>query len=149
MDNINWLSMVITTVIPVLFGFLYYNVIFKNIWLDSIGIAYKKKKKITMTMIIGVSIIFSFLLSFFLLNFNNSGINQEGDFDTFQHGAWHGTFIAITIVSPVILLNGLFGRKSWKNMLINIIYWIVTLAIMGGILDAMNHWKNIVIPEGY
>ena len=90
----------------------------------------------------------SFFLSFFLLNFNNSGINQEGDFDTFQHGVWHGTFIAITVASPIIVLNGLFGQKSWKNMLINIVYWIITLAIMGGILDAMNHWKNVVIPEG-
>ena len=27
-------------------------------------------------------------------------------------------------------------------MLINIGYWIVSLALMGGVLDAMNHWPN-------
>ncbi|NHN27709.1 DUF1761 domain-containing protein [Flavobacterium jejuense] len=146
MDSINWFSMVIATIIPVSFGFIYYKIIFGNIWLDSIGIVYKKKKKTNMIIIIGVSIILSFFLSFFLLNFNNSGIDQEGGYDTFQHGAWHGTFIAITVVSPVIVMNGLFSRKSWKNMLINILYWIITLALMGGILDAMNHWENVMIP---
>lgn len=149
MDDINWFSMLIATIIPISIGFLYFKAIFGNTWLDSIGIAEKKIKKTNMILIIGVSIILSFFLSFFLLNFNNSGINQEGDFDTFQHGAWHGTFIAITVVSPVIITNGLFGRKSWKNMLINILYWIITLALMGGVLDAMNHWKNIIIPEGH
>lgn len=34
-------------------------------------------------------------------------------------------------------------------MLINVFYWIITLALMGGILDAMNHWQNIPMPEGY
>ena len=94
---------------------------------------------------LGVLIVFSFFLSFFLLNFNNSGINQEGDFDTFQHGAWHGTFIAITVVSPVIISIGYFLRISWRKILILILYWIITLALMGGILDAMNHWENVLI----
>lgn len=41
-----------------------------------------------------------------------------------------------------------WAKRTWKHMLINIFYWIITLALMGGILDAMNQWKNIPMPEG-
>ena len=147
MDSINWLSMIIATALPVALGFIYYKAIYGKNWLDTIGVADNKNRKKNMALIIAVSLIFSFFLSAFLLNFNNSGINQEGDFDTFQHGAWHGAFVAITVVIPVVLINGLFRYMSWKNMFITIVYWLITLALMGGILDAMNHWKNVIIPE--
>ena len=148
MDNINWFSMVLATITPMLVGLIYYHeAIFGKAWTDSISLTDKKVKKPNMIVAFGVSIILSFLLSFFLLNFNNSGINQEGDFDTFQHGAWHGIFIAITTATPVIMINGFFGKKNWKIIIINIFYWIITLALMGGILDAMNHWENVVMPE--
>ena len=146
MDNINWLSMVLATAAPLIIGLIFFNkVLFGNVLrgtpLDN-NLNAKKGSSVITLMVLGV---FSFFLSFFLLNFNNSGINQEGDFDTFKHGAWHGTFIAITVVTPVIVTNGLLRRQSWKNMLVIIFYWIITLALMGGILDAMNHWENVVI----
>ena len=144
MDEINWLSMAVATALPILVGYFYYHKkVFGNIWMDS-GKTIAKNNQIVAIII---ALILSFFLSFFLLNFNNSGINQEGDFDTFAHGAWHGTFIAITTVTPVIIINGFFGKKSWKHMGINILYWVITLALMGGILDSMNHWDNILLPE--
>ena len=144
MENINWLSMGIATITPMVIGFFYYHkAAFGRIWQDSISRSENKPSKVIMFSIL---IVFSFFLSFFLLNFNNDGINQEGSFDTFQHGAWHGTFVAITVVAPVIVATTFFARKPLKNMFINIVYWIITLAIMGGTLDAMNHWENVIIP---
>ncbi len=146
MDNINWLSMILATITPVSIGIIYYNkAIFGKAWSDSNNLIDNYAKKSNTPILVIISIIFSFLLAFFLLNFNNGGINQEGQFDTFSHGAWHGAFIAITVASPIVLLNSLFGTKSWKTVLINILYWIITLALMGGILDALNHWENVVI----
>ena len=147
MDSINWLSMVLATITPLFIGYIYYHkALFGKVWMASIGMDDKKMKNINTIVVVAVSILLSFFLSFFFLNFNNSGINQEGEFDTFRHGAWHGIFVAITVVFPVIMINGLFGRKSWKHILINIFYWIITLALMGGILDAMNHWENVPMP---
>ena len=146
MDKINWLSMVLATMTPMIIGFFYFHkAMFGKVWMDSSNIT---NNKLNVIVTFALSIVFSFFLSFFLLNFNNGGINQEGNFDTFAHGAWHGVFIAVTTVIPVIVINGLFGKKAWKNMLISIFYWIITLALMGGILDAMNHWENVLIPEG-
>jgi len=101
----------------------------------------KHMKKGNMPVIFGVSLVMSFFLAFFLLNFNNSP-GQEGEFDSFGHGAWHGAFVAIVIAMPVLVTNGLFELKNFKNLAINTAYWIIALALMGGVLDVMNHWPN-------
>jgi len=150
MDNINWFSMFLATITPLIIGFLFYHqAIFGKVWMDSINLTEKKTTEANRAVIFVVSILFSFLIAIFLLIFNNDGINQENEFDTFQHGAWHGGFVAILIVTPVIIINGLFEKKAWKTMLINALYWVITLVLMGGILDVMNHWKNIPMPKGY
>ena len=142
MEHTNWISMIIATLIPTIVGFIYYNPkVAGTAWMHSLGITEEHMKKGNMPVIIGVSLVMSFFLAFFLIDFNN-GPGQEGEFDTFGHGAWHGTFVAIIIAMPVLVTNGLFEMKNFKNMAINTAYWIIALALMGGVLDAMNHWPN-------
>ena len=107
----------------------------------SIGMTEEKQKSANMGMVLGISIVMSFLIAFFMLNFCN-GPCQEGVFDTFKHGAAHGAIISVFFVIPIFITNGLFEQKSWTNMLINAGYWLITLAIMGGILDGMNHFPG-------
>lgn len=59
-------------------------------------------------------------------------------FRTFKHGVIHGIIAGIFVALPIIGTNALFERKGAKYILINTGYWIVTLAIMGGIICA---WK--------
>ena len=107
MDEINWVSMILATITPIIIGSVYYNkALVGKVWTNSNSLDHKKVKQSRKIVAFGLSILLSFLLSFFLLNFNNSGINQEGDFDTFLHGVWHGTFIAVTVAAPVVVVNG-------------------------------------------
>ena len=143
MQEISWLSVIISILIPTAVGFGYYHkAVFGKAWMDSLGFTDDDMKGANMGMMMGVSLIMSFLLTFFLINFNNSP-GQEGAFDTFKHGAFHGVFVGLIVVMPVLITNGLFERKSWKNMFINVGYWLLTLALMGGVVDAMNHWPDI------
>ena len=140
MGSINYVSIALASVTPMIIGFIYYHPkVFGTIWMKSLGLTEEDLQKGNMAIIFGVSLIMSFLLSFVLLNFNND-VGQEGEFDTFAHGAWHGMFIGVLVATPVLVTNGLFERKNWKNLLINVGYWLITLATMGGIVDAMNHW---------
>ena len=142
MENTNWISLVIATLIPLVVGFIYYNKnLFGKAWMHSLGKTEEDLEKGNKALIFGLSIVLSFLLAFFLLNFNN-GPGQEGEFDTFGHGAFHGFFIAFVVGMPIMVINGLFELKKFKNLLINVIYWIISLALMGGVLDVMNHWPN-------
>lgn len=57
----------------------------------------------------------------------------------FKHGAFHGGMIGgLFMALPILATNGLFERKGGKYIAVNAGYWIITLAIMGGIIAA---WK--------
>lgn len=143
MENVNPLSMIIATVLPLVIGYIYYSKpLFGNYWQDAFGLAGDVKKANTL-FVIGGSLIVSSLLAFFMLNFCN-GAGQEGEFDTFKHGAAHGAILSVFVAFPIVGLNGFFEQGAMLNlklrmaMFINLGYWIITLALMGGILDSMN-----------
>jgi len=56
-----------------------------------------------------------------------------GKFRTFKHGALHGTIAALFFVLPIIGLNAIFEKKTFKYIFIHVGYWAFTLAIMGGL----------------
>jgi hypothetical protein len=57
-------------------------------------------------------------------------------FRTFKHGALHGFMTGLFFAFPMLAINGLFERKSWKYIFVHAGYWILTLTIMGGIICA-------------
>lgn len=140
MPQPNWIAIIIAALIPMIVGFIYYHPkVFGKAWMNSLGITEEDTKKGNMAVIFGVSLFMSFLMSMFLL-LNVDGPGQEGQFDSFKHGVMHGILLALAVAMPVLVTNGLFERKNFKNLMINTFYWIITLALMGGVIDAMNHW---------
>lgn len=66
-------------------------------------------------------------------------MTEYGDaFRTFKHGALHGFITGVFIALPITAINALFEQKSWKYILINAGYWIVSLTNMGAIICG---WK--------
>ena len=62
-------------------------------------------------------------------------MSTYGDrFRTFKHGALHGSVLGMFVVLPILSIIAMFERKSVKYVAINAGYWIVTLAIMAGII---------------
>ena len=144
MENVSWLSIIISMILPMVVGFVWYgNFAFGKAWMASIGMTEEKAKEANMGLTFGLSFVMAGLITFFLLNFNN-GPGQEGTFDSFGHGAAHGAIISLFLVVPIFVTNGLFEQKSWTNILLNAGYWMVTLALMGGVIDVMNHWPNAI-----
>jgi hypothetical protein len=140
MPSPNWLAILIAALIPMLVGFIYYHKsVFGKPWMNSLGFTDENLKGGNMAVIFGVSLLMSFLMSMFLL-INVDGPGQEGQFDTFKHGMLHGAMLAIMVGIPVLVTNGLFERKNFKNLLINAGYWLITFMLMGGVIDALNHW---------
>jgi len=142
MGEISWLSLVIASLIPSIIGMIYYHPkSFGTIWMKSIGLTEEDSKKQNKVVLFIVSLIMSFILSIALLNFNNSP-GQEGEFDTFGHGAFHGLVVSLFITMPVMVIGGIYELKNFKNIAINLVYWIITLTLIGGVVDVMNHWPN-------
>lgn len=145
MENLNILSLIISTLIPMIVGFIYYHkALFGNAWLASIGKTEEELKEGNMLVMMGVSLLLSFFLSLFLF-INVNGLGQDTPaFNTFKHGAFHGILLAILVGLPVLITNSLFEGRNWKNIGINALYWMITLALMGGVMDAMN-----TVPESF
>ncbi|HSF88509.1 MAG TPA: DUF1761 domain-containing protein [Saprospiraceae bacterium] len=142
MPQPNLLAIVIAALIPMFMGFIYYHPkVFGKVWMDSLGLKEEDLKKGNMGVILGISLVMSILLSMFML-VNVDGPGQEGEFDSFKHGVFHGVLVGIMVAMPVLVTNGLFERKNLKNLAINTLYWIITIGLMGGVIDMLNHWPN-------
>lgn len=147
MENISIISIVISVLVPMIMGMIWYSkALFGKAWMDSIGKTEEQLKEASMGKILGIALFLSLIITAFMF-MNCNGPGQEGDlgeFDTFKHGAAHGLFVSILLVTPIFITNGLFERKSWTNMIINVTYWIITLTIVGAVLDGMNHMPNVM-----
>lgn len=137
---------------------------FGNAWMAAAEMTDEKMKGANMALIFGLTYLFSLFAAGGLLAvtihqmgtwsslMNEPGFQEMkpdaeaviffknymalyGDrFRTFGHGALHGTLAGITLVLPAIGINALFERKGFKYIAINVGYWIVCLALMGGVV---------------
>ncbi|MDI9309622.1 MAG: DUF1761 domain-containing protein [Limnohabitans sp.] len=153
----NFLAVIVASLVTLLVGFVWYNPkVFGTIWMQETGMTEEKAKQSNMLKVFGLTIFFSFMMAFIMpsLTIHQMGalgmvggdstlakpsytafLADYGDaFRTFKHGALHGFISGIFLALPMIAINGLFEQKSWKYILVNAGYWIVSLAIMGAII---------------
>lgn len=140
-------------------GFIWYHEkVFGTPWMKAEGITIQELRKGNIAKIFGLTLVLAFVANFIIvatvvihqfgaLSMVGGGgaiaikpsyqsfLNDYGNaFRTFKHGALHGAFLGLFFVFPITAINGLFARKNWTATLINAGYWIVTLAVMGGII---------------
>lgn len=163
--SLNFLAILVATIIPMALGMIWYNPkVLGTAWMKESGMTEEKAKSANMALIFGLSFFFSFLLAFemqFLAIHQYHIVSAFFDYKeliqntsttegalfkqvmdlvgtghrTFGHGVLHGTIAGITIALPITGVNALFEMKSLKYIFINAGYWIVSMALMGGILS--------------
>ena len=137
-----------------------------NAWMKAAGITEDKMKGGNMAVVFIVSFVLSFLMAFEMQwwvihqfhvysmmdhylnahspNYSADAVNYVNDmmakygneFRTFKHGALHGTIAGFTFALPILGTNALFERKGFKYIAINCGFWIISMALMGGIVCA-------------
>lgn len=157
MELMNWPAFLVASLVPMILGMIWYSpkTPMGAIWMKETGMTDEKMKGSNMPLIMGLSIFFCFLMNFFIIS--HEVIHQYGAFSllkdtpeeavrilteykgvyrTFGHGALHGAFLGIAFVLPLFGMNGMFNRKSWKLIWVDVSYWTISIMIMGGILCA-------------
>lgn len=163
--NFNFLIIAIAAIVPILTGFIWYNPkVFGTAWMNSAGLTEEQLKAGNMGKILLAAFVMSFFLAFSLqfmvihqfsvysVLANEPGINDPtsemgtwlkefmdkygNNFRTFKHGALHGTISGLFFAMPLIGINAVFERKGFKYIAIHTAYWMLTMAIMGGIICA-------------
>ncbi|WP_452602962.1 DUF1761 domain-containing protein [Pontimicrobium sp. MEBiC06410] len=155
----NIYAIIVAAIVPIIIGFVWYNPkVFGNAWMKASGLTEEQLKGGNMLVIFGVTLVLSFLLAFFAQTLVIHQIGAFGmiggkpedleatssyfafmeeykdAFRTYKHGAFHGVLAGVFLFFPVIAINALFERRSWKYIFINSGYWIVSLAAMGAIV---------------
>lgn len=159
--EINFITFLAAAVVTLVTGFIWYNPkVFGTIWMRENNFTQEDLRKGNMLKIFGFTYIFSVMISMALMSFT---IHQSGAlgmiggppmiasakpsfhafmadygtaYRTFKHGALHGFMSGLFFAFPVIGINGLFERKSWKYIFVHAGYWMLTLTIIGGIVCA-------------
>lgn len=141
MENINFFALLVASISTLVVGFIWYHPkVFGTIWMKEIGMTEEKAKNSNMALTLGLSVVLAFLAAFFIMMLVFTGGDPEhphgvAPFMTFKHGVLHGTMLALFIVLPVIVTNGLFEQRSFKYMMVVTGYWVVAFALMGGIIN--------------
>ena len=157
----NFYAILVATLVSLLVGFVWYNPkVFGTIWMNETGMTEEKAQQGNMLKIFGLTIVYSFLISFMLSGMVIHQIGALGmiggevekalpsyaafmadygdAFRSFKHGALHGCMTGVLFVLPITAINSLFEHKSWKYILVTGGFWVVTLTIMGAIICG---WK--------
>ena len=155
----NWIAFLVSALVTLLVGFIWYNPkVFGTIWMNENGLTREELRNGNMLKIFGLTFIFSFFIVMIesAITIHQNGalgmiggpmklnealpsyhafMNDYGTaFRTFKHGALHGAISGLFFAFPIIAINGLFERKSWKYILVNSGFWVVTLTIIGSII---------------
>lgn len=165
MMSINFPIVIAAAVIPMFVGFIWYHdKTFGKPWQKASGVTDEMINGGNMALIMGLSFVFSCMLSMMLMTLcihqfqvqglfaSDPGFGEPGsastvfleDFfsrfgdkhRTWSHGAVHGAFLSIFVILPVIAIKALFERKNFKYILINFGYWLVTISAMCAVLCA-------------
>ncbi|MEL6944568.1 MAG: DUF1761 domain-containing protein [Bacteroidota bacterium] len=157
----NFYMFFVAGLIPLVIGSVYYSKnVLGGIWQRENGLTDEDLQKGNIAVIFGITYVLSVIAAFFLSSLvihqgaivsllfpesleAGSAAQQEinefmakyGDRHRgFSHGMAHGSFVTLFFILPIIAINALFERKSWKYILIHAGYWWISLMLMGGLL---------------
>jgi hypothetical protein len=164
MMHVNFLAVLVAALIPMIIGFIWYNPkVLGTAWMKAADVSMEKMKGANMGLVFGLTFVFSFFVAM-TMNFvtiHQWGVFSSlatdpkaladptspigayfadfmakygNNFRTFKHGALHGTVSGFMFILPVIAVNAMFERKGFKYIAINAGFWIVCLALMGGVI---------------
>ncbi len=157
--EMNWIAIVIAALSTLVVGFIWYHPkVFGTVWLKETGLTEEKLEKGNMLKVFALIYLFSLFIVIIetsltihqtgalamvggvtkineaLPSFNAFMADYGTAFRTYKHGALHGFISGLFFAFPIVAINGMFERKSWKYILINSGFWITTLTIIGSII---------------
>ena len=155
----NIYAMLVATFVPLLVGAIWYHPkVTGKAWMKACGFTEADLAQANMIKIFGFTILSSFMMTFILMmvtihqmgplgmiggpefvetakpSYEAFMSDYAGAYRTYKHGALHGFMTGLFFALPLVGINGLFERKSWKYIFIHTGYWTIVMTIMGAIL---------------
>jgi hypothetical protein len=129
LNNINWLSVLISAVSAFFLGGIWYGPMFGKAWMEAFGFTEPELNKRHLPKVFGVSLILAFIAALILEMFIGSQAN-------WMYGGMAGFFAGFGWVATMLGILYLFENRSLKAYFINAGYCTLALTLMGLILGA-------------
>ena len=130
-QNLNWLAILAAAVSAFILGGLWYSpLLFARRWMKETGITEESTKNANMFRIFSLAFVLAVIASFFLAMF--IGANGGAVF-----GALAGFMAGLGWVFTFVGIIYLFESRSLAHFLINSVYSIVSLTVMGLIIGVI------------
>jgi hypothetical protein len=127
-NTINWLAVIVAALSAFMVGGLWYsNILFGKVWMYDSCLDIETVRRGNKGRIFGFTALFSFIMAANLAMFLN---DPKTDL---QWGTTAGLLAGIWAFSA-IAIHSLFELKSWRYILVNGGYSVISLTIMGAIL---------------
>lgn len=128
-----YLEVLIGAVVAFLIGFAWYTALFGKAWQAETGITDEQAQS-NMGMTHGLAFLMMCVICYFMNEYVNYHAIEE---QTFVHGAFHGSIIALTFALPAIAIHYLYQRKSLKLFLIDGGYVVAFFALSTAVMAAL------------
>jgi len=127
--EINWLAVILVTILSFALGSLWHSVLFKKGWSADSGSIYNSQNHGNPSVIFGLSGILHLILVIGLATFVGRHTNFIG-------GALKGLFISLIFISTSIAVTYIFVGRTFRLFLIDAGFYVVFLTVAGMILGA-------------
>ncbi|MEM7161858.1 MAG: DUF1761 domain-containing protein [Bacteroidota bacterium] len=124
-----YVELLIAAIAAFALGFLWYTALFGKVWQAETGIT-DEQAKTGIALTHGVA----FLMMFVIAYFTNGKHMQDG---TIGHGAYHAMENALYFAIPLLIINYMYQKKSFKLILIDAGYAFCFFCVIGGVMAAL------------
>jgi len=159
----NFIVLALAALVPLMVGFAWYNPkVFGHVWIKNSGKTPAELQAGNMMVILGLTYLLGLFLALgiFVMVIHQSHLysivqgnpdlndptsslstnlkwimdNYGQNFRTFKHGSFHGILGAVFVALPILAINALFERRGASYIFVHLGYWMLTMALMGGII---------------
>jgi len=116
-----------------LLGFAWYAALFGKAWQTETGVTDEQAQS-GMAITHGGALLMMIIISFMINYVINLHTPEE---QTFVHGAFHGLLLMGQMGVPLMVINYLYQKKSFKLMLIDGCFALAFAALSGGVMAAL------------
>ncbi len=129
----NILQLIAGGVISIVLGFIWYGPLFGKAWMSYLNTTPEEAKKMAGSMMMKRNYFLAFVGSV-VTTFIMSKFVAYSNINDFVTGMIFSVFMWIGFVVPTLMSNVLWEKKPWKIFMIGAIYYLILLALIGGMV---------------
>jgi len=129
--HINWVMVLVSAVLQWILGLLWFGLIFRKSWRKFVGYAEGEKAK---NAVAGLIVAF---ISCLLLSFVMAHVDMWAGPKVFTAGFKLGVVCWVGFIAPPLVTQHIFEGRRANLFAINAAYWLLAMALAGGLLAAI------------